>query len=159
MSFSHIAILQYPDSKLQSETKELIMENISSLPLTMTLRVQYPFQFVLNDAGSSKLWNIGMWDVLNSINLFWKVVMLTSLILVLFQCWSRWSSHLNSVNFNLIENIQRPKACSIPCWVGYFFTVLGSNAWREKKYTCGYWVWSSFWEERIFENGEKSACG
>ena len=51
MSFSHIAILQYPDSKLQSETKELIMENISSLPLAMNLRVQYPFQFVLNDGG------------------------------------------------------------------------------------------------------------
>ena len=51
MSFSHIAILQYPDFKLQSETKELIMENISSLPLTMNLRVQYPFQSVLNDAG------------------------------------------------------------------------------------------------------------
>ena len=51
MSFSHIAILQYPDSKLQSETKELIMENISSFLLTMTLRVQYPFYFLLNDAG------------------------------------------------------------------------------------------------------------
>ena len=45
----YIVVLQYPDTNLERKTRQLIMENVSSLPLSMTLRLEYPFQFMPND--------------------------------------------------------------------------------------------------------------
>lgn len=47
----NFCILKYPGSKLEKETKQLMMENVSSLPLKLTLHVHYPFQFVQDDSG------------------------------------------------------------------------------------------------------------
>lgn len=43
--------LQYPGTKLEIESKELVIENISSLPLTINLCLRYPFQFMIGNVG------------------------------------------------------------------------------------------------------------
>ena len=41
---------QYPESTLEVETKQVMMHNVSSLPLTVVLKVTYPFQLLVEDA-------------------------------------------------------------------------------------------------------------
>lgn len=42
-------MFQYPDSTLQVETKQVMMTNVSSLPLSVVLQVTYPFQLLVED--------------------------------------------------------------------------------------------------------------
>lgn len=41
--------LQYPESTLQVETKQVMMTNVSSLPLSVVLKATYPFQLLVED--------------------------------------------------------------------------------------------------------------
>ena len=43
-------LFSYPGNELEKERKQLIVENVSSLPLSLLLRLQYPFQFVVDDS-------------------------------------------------------------------------------------------------------------
>lgn len=40
---------QYPESTLQVETKQVMMTNVSSLPLSVVLKATYPFQLLVED--------------------------------------------------------------------------------------------------------------
>ena len=42
-------ILQKPEDFLELQTRELVMSNVSSLPLTTGLKLQKPFQILLDD--------------------------------------------------------------------------------------------------------------
>ena len=41
--------LQHPESTLEVETKQVMMHNVSSLPLTFVLQASYPFQLLVED--------------------------------------------------------------------------------------------------------------
>ena len=41
--------LQYPESTLEVETKQVMMHNVSSLPLSVMLKATYPFQLLVED--------------------------------------------------------------------------------------------------------------
>ena len=41
--------LQYPESTLEVETKQVMMHNVSSLPLSVMLKAIYPFQLLVED--------------------------------------------------------------------------------------------------------------
>lgn len=43
------SLLQYPESTLEVETKQVMMHNVSSLPLTVVLKATYPFQLLVED--------------------------------------------------------------------------------------------------------------
>lgn len=48
-SWIFVFALQYPESTLEVETKQVMMTNVSSLPLSVVLKVTYPFQLLVED--------------------------------------------------------------------------------------------------------------
>ena len=42
-------VFQYPESTLEMETKQVMMTNVSSLPLSVVLNATYPFQLLVED--------------------------------------------------------------------------------------------------------------
>jgi len=53
LSFSqrdvNFCFMKYPESTLEVETKQVMMHNVSSLPLTVVLKATYPFQLLVED--------------------------------------------------------------------------------------------------------------